>query len=239
MKEDFRKLYYDTLRPARYVNIEGSAELGWGVAMVCFGLNSCIYLLFPHSPWTKWATWLFLACAAFAPLLLPRIIKKFITWPRTGYVAYRHDKKFWTTIVSSTVIAGVLGLLLPVLLKSEIREAVGQAISSMGSGAVKADTTKPSEISVVGLIVLVAFLVSNALLYLMMTGATIKQHPWKWILWGIMTAGSLAIPLTSLGNFFELMRPLMLFFGLMWSVSGGVTLYSYIRHSQSPALETE
>jgi hypothetical protein len=238
MKEDdLQKLYYES-RPARYVNIEGSAELAWGVAMVCFGLNSCIYLMFPHWSWTKWAAWLLLACAGTAPLLLPMVIKKFITWPRTGYLAYRHDKKFWMTIVSSTIIAGALGLLLPFLLKSEIRDAVGRAISSAGSEA-KSGAATPSEISVVGLIVLGVFLASNALLYLMMVAATIKQHPWKWILWGVMAAGSLAIPLTARGNFFELMRPLMLFFGLIWSISGAMTLYSYLRKTQSPALEPE
>ena len=192
--------------------------------MACFGLNSCVFLALPYSVWAKWVAWLLLACAAFAPLLLPRAIKRFITWPRTGYVAYKHDRKFWTAIVASILVAGGLGIFLPLLLKPDIGR-----ITPAEHGAM----------SRIVVVVRAIFLVSNALLYLRMTAGTIRQHRWKWVLWVVMILGSIAICFTAGANFLDLMRPLLLFFGLIWGISGGATLYSYLRHTQAPASEAE
>jgi len=47
------------------------------------------------------------------------------------------------------------------------------------------------------------------------------------------------IGLTGPGNFIEGARPVMLFVGLVWVMSGGATLYSYLRHTKPPAPEAE
>ena len=69
-----------------------------------------------------------LICAGFAPYAVPRMIKRFITWPRTGYVANPNDLKL-VQLVMLMVFGGALGfsLALPFVLVSEIRGAISQA----------------------------------------------------------------------------------------------------------------
>jgi len=64
-------------------------------------------------------------------------------------------------------------------------------------------------------------------------------HPWKWLVLLFMALGLLVIGLTGPGNFIEGARPVMLFVGLVWVISGGATLYLYIRHTKPPAPEAE
>ena len=129
---DLAKLQAQMLRPAQNVNMDGSFELGWGTALLCFGSVSYLNAVLPESVWTSWWTawigYLPLICAGFAPYAIPRMIKRFITWPRTGYVANPNDLKL-IQLVMLMVFGGALGfsLSLPFVLVSEIREAISQA----------------------------------------------------------------------------------------------------------------
>jgi hypothetical protein len=217
-------------RVARYANIDGSAELGWATALVCWSVTTYgTIILRPKSLWLHAILWLFFLCGALAPLLLPRAIKRFVTWPRTGYVACLRDRKFWIAITVSFVIAGSLGIFIPMLLKPEmqqfIREELQKTSPSVLPGPAPAPTTHWGKAT------LILFLVSNPLMYLMINALSLKQHSWKWLLLMVMTAGSVAISFLIRGNFFELMRPLMLFIGLTWFISGAATLYSYLRNT--------
>lgn len=216
------------LRAARYVNIEGSAELGWGTALLCWSVAGYgTILLRPKSLWVHAILWLFFLGGALAPLLLPRLIKRFITWPRTGYVAYLHDAKFWTGIVISIVIAGVIGVMIPRLLRPEMQQAITEQLHRISPSAVP--PARQAAQSKWGGVMLILFLVSNPILYLMMNAVSMKQHAWKWILLAVMALGSCGISFAARGNFFEGMRPLSLFIGLMWFTSGAGTLCSYLR----------
>src|SRR5512143_1605694 len=95
--QELATLQAQMLRPALEVNRDGSFELGWGIAMLCFGLvpyfNAVVTKATWFSSWTAWVCFLPLLCGAFAPYGVPKLIKRFITWPRTGYVANPNDLK--------------------------------------------------------------------------------------------------------------------------------------------------
>ena len=126
---DLARLQAQMLRPAQNVNVDGSFELGWGMALLCFGSVCYLDADLPEpvgtSQWAAWIGYVPLICAGFAPYAIPRMIKRFITWPRTGYVANPNDLKL-RQLVMLMVFGGALGLslTLPFLLVSEIRGAI-------------------------------------------------------------------------------------------------------------------
>jgi hypothetical protein len=128
---DLAKLQAQMQRPAQNVNMDGSFELGWGMALLCFSLVPYLDAVLPKSvwtsPWIAWVGYLPLICAAFAPYAVPRMIKRFITWPRTGYVANPNDVKL-IQLVMLMGFGAALGfsLTLPFVLVSEIRKAISQ-----------------------------------------------------------------------------------------------------------------
>jgi len=100
-----------TLRPGQYCNVDGSVEIGWGLMCACFGISSYVTLLAPSpTVWWHGVQWLFFVCGALGPLLAPKIIKRLLTFPRTGYVAYQKGKAFWLTIVTSVVIGAAVSV---------------------------------------------------------------------------------------------------------------------------------
>src|SRR5208282_5471083 len=128
---DLAKLQAQMQRPAQNVNMDGSFELGWGTALLCFGsvsyLNAALSESVGTSWWTAWIGYVPLICAGFAPYGIPKMVKRFITWPRTGYVANPNDMKL-IQLVMLMVFGGALGLslTLPFVLVSQIREAIRQ-----------------------------------------------------------------------------------------------------------------
>ena len=132
---DLAKLQAQMLPPAQKVNMDGSFELGWGTALLCFGLVPYLDAVLAKSVWasplTVWIGYLTmfcLTCAAFAPYGVSKMIKRFVTWPRTGYVANPNDVKL-IQLVMLMVFGAALGfsLTLPFLLVAEIREAINRA----------------------------------------------------------------------------------------------------------------
>lgn len=87
---DLAEIQGQMQRPARYVNLDGSFDLGWGTAILCLSLVPYINAILPKaiwsSPWTSWIAYLPLFCGAIAPYAVGKIVKRFVTWPRSGYV---------------------------------------------------------------------------------------------------------------------------------------------------------
>jgi hypothetical protein len=93
-----------------YVNVEGSADLSWGTALLCWSMvGYAVRIFHPRSLWGHVILRLIFLFGLLAPLLLPGVIRKHITWPRTGYMAYLRDTKSRVIIVLSVVIAAALG----------------------------------------------------------------------------------------------------------------------------------
>ncbi|HVY72226.1 MAG TPA: hypothetical protein VHH73_19995 [Verrucomicrobiae bacterium] len=325
---DLAKLQAQMQRPAKNVNLDGSFELGWGTAMLCFSLVPYINAILPKSIWVSWWTvwigYLPLICGGFAPYAIPRMVKEFITWPRTGYVANPNDMKLIQLVMLMGFgVALGYSLVAPLLLVSEIREAISRPAAHgawqgiiwhgirlfvcaalavyLGRKTIKKHPLPPTHgaallgqglgqtvagkqilrtvkftlllmlvgipIMVIGVVFglmylsklamrraevdwpqwgMLGFLVAtNAILYLMGNGGTIKQHRWKWLMLAVMLIGPIIIApviphpaaTTESLPFLEQFPPVMLSIGFMWFLSGAATLTLFIRRNPSAVTE--
>jgi len=221
-----------TLQPKRYETINGAGEIGWGAAILCFAFGSYASVVLPASPWRGWIGMGFLACACVVMPLCLWASKKFVTGPRVGYVAFRRGKSWWIGIVVSMVLAAGISMGLVHLMRPEmIRQVQAQAHH--------AATAHSSTMSSQTRFILLGTGLANALLYLMMNAISIREHRWKWLLLVLILTVPPGICYFVPGNFTEVSRPMMLFLGLVWSVSGAITLVWFLRRHQSPPPNAE
>lgn len=207
-------------RPLRYNNIDGTGEMSVGVMLMGFALLGYLmsYLrgVLPEG-WTGKVDpvgllILFGGLGAMLGLILwgANAIKQHITWPRTGYVAYRRGGKLsWIAFASGA--------------------AIGVGFTCLELFARRHDAMSPPRTAY--LAIMPAAYAYSICRY--------REHPWKWLVVLFMALGLLVITLTVPGDAAALVRPVMLFVGLTCLGSGGVTLYLYIQHTQPPAPETE
>jgi len=208
-------------RPYRYNNIDGTGEMGMGIMILGFALVGYLQDALPQgSMWRNGHANLLFIYAVIIPVLClgywgGKAIKKHITWPRTGYVAYRREgKSWWTRVVVSQVVAAVV---------------------AFGLAFLMAFARRHNSIGLPRMGYLAALLATYAIFVFLWS----RERPWKWLVLLFMALGLFVIALLVPGDYAELSRPVLLFVGLTWVGSGGATLYSYIRHNQPPALETE
>jgi hypothetical protein len=231
---EIQKIQKTMMQPKRYETINGAGEIGWGMFVLCMALASYSSVVLPNSmqKWRGGMGFLFLFCGCLAMPLCRWAIKKFVTEPRVGYVAFRREKTFWITIVTSVVVAVGISIGLTHLMRPEM-------IKLAQSQAHNTSATAPVTFSHTDKIMLAVFIVSNTIMYLMMNAFSIKEHRWKWLLLVLITLVPLGIYLFIPGNFYALFRPIGLFLGLVWLASGVVTLFSFIRPYQPPAPDAE
>lgn len=222
------------LRPKRYETINGAGEIGWGAFMLCMALASYSSVVLPNSMWRIRAGigGLLMICGCLAMPLCLWASKKYVTRPRVGYFAFRWDKSRWIGMVVAMVVAAGVSFGLTRLMRPEI---IHMAQSQMHHS----DAANPGTMSPASKIMLAVFIVSNAIMYLMMNAVSIREHRWKWLLLILIALGPLGIGYFVPGNYIEMFRPLGLFLGLLWFASGAVTLFWFLRHHQSSASETE
>jgi hypothetical protein len=220
-------------RPKRYENIDGTGEIYMGLMILGFGLLNYLQTVLPKD--SLWSTNGFAGLLFMYLILIPvlalgywggKAIKKRITWPRTGYVAYgvagadaKAKKAFWSVMLAVAIIAAVIAAGMAGLVALE-RRHLGAMTGLAG----------------VGYVVYLAFWVPLYAFWVWRMGG---GHPWKWLVLLFMALGLLVIGLIGPGNIIEVARPVMLFVGLVWVMSGGATLYSYLRHTKPPAPQAE
>ncbi len=221
------------MQPKRYETINGSGEIGWGAAMLCFVFSSYAFIVLPASPWRGWIGMGFLVCVCVVMPLSLWASRKFVTWPRVGYVAFRRDKAWWVGIVVSMVVAAAVSIGLVYLMRPEIiHQAQAQAHHAATASPVPAG---PGTMSRSLRFVLVGTALTNALLYLMINAVSIREHRWKWLLLALLATVPPAIGCFVPGNFNEVWRPMTLFLGVIWFGSGAATLIWFLRHHPLPA----
>jgi hypothetical protein len=154
-----------------------------------------------------------------------RAIKKHLTWPRTGYVAYgvgglpgKAKRAYWAGRVSVFVLSVVIAAGLGGVVAFERKHH-----GAMGSAGV-------------GYVLYLAFWVPLYAFWIRRMG---KQHPWKWLMLLLMALGLLVIGLLGPGDVTQVARPVMSFVGLVWFISGAATLASYLRRTHVPAAGAE
>jgi hypothetical protein len=223
----------DMLRPMRYEMIDGAGEIGWGAAILLFAMSSYTTVILPKTwMWTGWIGMLLCLSGGLAPYGVHKAIKKYITWPRTGYVALRHDTKSWRIgMITGVVVAAGVSIGLTFLLRPEMRQMASEMNHRVAASHGVRSTTD--------IVLLAGVVASQAILYLMMAAGSIGDHPWKWIVFGLIVLGTTAICLIVPGGFYKTMPPLMLFLGPAWTISGLATLVSYLRHNKPPVTEGE
>jgi hypothetical protein len=203
--------------PERYNNIDGTGEMAMGLMGLGFTLLFYLSTVLPaNSMWKHGlpSQVLFVGGALLMFVVLhwgTKAIKKHITWPRTGYVAYRvGGKAWWAMVTAAVVIAAGLGCLICLDRRHDWRSLSGMAnvvIFAVGYG------------------------------YWICRFS--REHSWKWFVLPFMVLGPLAIALIAPAGFRGLWRPVFAFVCLTWLGSGVATLYLYIRHTQPPAPKAE
>lgn len=209
-------------RPRLYSNIDGLVELGGGV--LCLGYALLLWLLAHSSANSVWHQ---ISLFAFVGLMLvihygTKAIKTHITYPRTGFVEYRKRRR-------TAIIAAALGALV----------SGGLAVAFRRHW----DITTPAPL--IGLVFAASYAYNIA-----------RAVRWKWAVVWAMALGSLVIAflpadvLVALANDSSaahadrakltgtILLSLMVY-GTMLLISGGISFWLYLRHTQAPAQEDQ
>jgi hypothetical protein len=199
------------MRHKRYDNIDGTTEMGFGLL---------IYLGFPIGGYVSSILEKNCRFAVFTLMFGlvfwgTKAIKKHITWPRTGYMeplkARRSVGPLTLTMLAGAVVAAGLFF---VVRYGRLNDAI--------------------------MLPRILGLAAFAAAYAFFAFRWSQEHPWKRFV-ALFFAASLLVyaiarPGVSNAEFFQ---PVMIFTGIVWLASGGITLYLYIRRTQPPAAESE
>lgn len=203
-------------RPRMYNNIDGLVELGGGV--MCLGV--ALGLSLPaNSIWHKSSWVLFLGVFFGIPYGI-KVIKAHITYPRTGFVEYRKR-------ASTRIISAAFGALVTVGLGVAVRRHW--------------DITAPA--SLFGL----AFAASYA--YNIARGVR-----WKWVVASAIALDSIVVAflpadvLAAMAHDSLVTHPVLakfcgtivasfMTYGAILLISGAISFWLYLRHTQAPALD--
>jgi hypothetical protein len=216
-------------RAKRYQNIDGTGEMVVGLTLLGFALAGYLEALLPENS----STWMRVA-VIFANLMLAlglaywtrRTIKRYITWPRTGYAAYpRHGRSWWVT----TIIVRLIALIAAVGLAFWIRRHHWMSMSNV-SWNLSPNTWNPR----VALLIVISMTA-----YAIWISRMGRGHSWKWLVLLFMILGGMTLGFIVPGDFGQWARPPVLFVALLWLGSGAGTLYSYVRHAKPATPETE
>lgn len=217
-------------RPTAYNNIDGTGELGMGFMCLGYGLLMWLQL---HSP--KDAIWhQMYVLMIWIGLMVAMIhygimaIKNHITYPRTGFVAYRTQSRIWTAIIGFVV--GALA-------------SAGFALAARSHRHI-----------VMPVFVLGLFFAAGYASAIARSGGVNALFRWKWAVVLAQVIGSLLIALlpedltAALSGGSSVPPPFsarsvgafllcIMLFGALFLISGAIGFWLYLRHTQAPAKE--
>jgi len=212
-------------RPKLYNNIDGVGELTLG--LMCLGFAAFEWMSFHASRdsfWNgKYSFLVFLTVMCSVLHYGSKAIKNRITFPRTGFVDYKARDKYWMPFILGACISGLLsaGLVL-----ARRRHWEASTLFSLGVG-------------------------------LLLSGTYIRiarTVRWKWVVFAVVVAGVLAIAALpadipeAFVNHVSLTRALpakvlgaywltFVLYGAALMMSGAISFWWYVRHTQAPAQE--
>ena len=212
-------------RPKFYYNIDGVGELGTG--FMCLSYAALIWLQV-HTPsesvWHQMYAFLIFVALLWAVLHYgSKAIKKHITYPRTGFVEYRVKKTVWIPMIVASVVSA--------LIVAGLRFAP-RSHWDMGTVA--------------------------SLICLFFAGCyacgVARAVRWKWAVVCAMVFGSLVMALLpsdlagsvpdhpqQIADVFPTVQGAFLvsmaLIGALMLISGGISFWLYLRHTQPPAQE--
>jgi hypothetical protein len=214
MKSNLRN-YLD--RPRIYDNIDGTGEMFMGLMLLGFDLAGFWEAqLAENSP--RWMHGLVLFGVLIPTIALAfwgrKIIKRRLTWPRTGYAVPPglRDKPWRVMVVVSAIAAiGAASACLLVLGRRHESPTVSRLV----------------------------LLVSWVMVYAFWVWRMGKGLSWKWMVVVAMAFGLFVIALITPGNVDQLFQPAALLVGLIWLASGAATLVLYLHGTQQPDSRAE
>ncbi len=213
-------------RPKAYYNIDGVGELGIGFLCLGYALLQWLQIHTPqHSFWNQMYT-LVIYVALICTIIDrgSKAIKKHITYPRTGYVEYRKHDTVWLPLVIAIVFSAAASACLFLAVRWHW------------------DLTTPA--ALIGL----AF----AAIY----ARSIARIRWKWAVAGAMALGALVIAFLpadvvgALASHSWVLRIVpaklvgavlltMTLYGTLLLISGGISFWLYLRHTEAPAQDRQ
>jgi hypothetical protein len=214
-------------RTERYDNIDGTGEIRMGLMITGFAFMDYVLTVLPKD--SMWNTHGAAGFLFFYMLLGPvlavgyfsrKIIKQYLTWPRTGYVAY-HD--------ADSIAKAKGGLTIRLIVIIAVVAIVVIGLNWVATSKERPETSF-RELTAYG---------SYAALFVLPYAFWVKRvgggHPWKWLVFLCMALGIFMIGPGATDNFAGAIRLALWVVGLLWFISGMATLVWYIRHFQTPA----
>ena len=214
-------------RSKAYYNIDGVGELGIGVMCFGFALIGWMQVRSPEaSVWNRPYT-LLVWMGALSLLIHygSKAIKKHVTYPRTGFVQYSRRDTVWRPLFLSLAVSVVAA----VVLFFAIRRRLSLA----------------NPVFLMGLIFAASYARGFA-----------RTVRWKWAVVWVMAAGSVLIallPADVVGSpaahswiaksvsakTVGAVEFTILLYGALLLISGGISFWLYLRHTQAPAAEEQ
>jgi hypothetical protein len=201
-----------TNRPKKYVNIDGLGEASIGLIIAAFPLCSWLAALAPTGYGLRLALELL-------PILLvvwaPRgaeAVRKRITYQRTGFVEQRRDP----LLVQILLVVGLLFLVIYTLVLVPPLRNVRPSVA----------------IAIYGVLLAGGYAYEFA-----------RAVRWKWVVALILACGFLTVSMLGRDAYgwwwLGCLGRLFGFVGITWVVSGSITFYEYLRHTQPAARTVE
>jgi hypothetical protein len=211
-------------RPKRYENIDGTSEMIVSLTLFGFALAGYLEELLPeHSmTWIRvMVVYASLWLAVGSAYWIRRMIKRHITWPRTGYVAYRRGKSWWLKITLIIINALVFVVMVAFLIKR------GHVMSMWN---LSPKTWNPRVVLLVAI---------SIIAYLFQFSRRNNGHRWKWSILFLMILGVIIFVFLAPRDFGQWARPPVLLIAFLWLCSSIGTFYSYVHNTKPVALKSE
>jgi hypothetical protein len=212
-------------RPVRYGNIDGTGELGLGV--MGMGFFALLWLQGHSLPDSIWhSMWALFFCVGLMSLGLyfgTKAIKDRMTYPRTGFVAYRGDRAVWAVAFAF------------------LTAAMMAAAVALASRTQTGRVTLPFVIASFAFVALYAYRVALAAhwKWIVAGGMTVAAIAIAYLPnTTLAPIAGFAMParLAAIAGAFLL---LCLLWSAMWLISGGISLSLYRHRTAQPDLEKE
>lgn len=217
-------------RPKLYNNIDGVGELGMGAMLLWFGLLFWVQVRSDSAVWHHGAALALLLVGCWGIDRGIKVIKKRITYPRTGFVEYR-KRDVWRVVAVAVVLGGAV--------------AAGITFAARSHWGTGPHVGLTAPLALLGLVLAAAYAYGIA-----------RAVRWKWVVVAAIAVCSIVMAMLpadwagALVGTSANARPftpqnvaawnaLMFVYGVIFLISGAISFLLYLRHTQPPAAEEQ
>ena len=204
-------------RPKYYSNIDGVGELSGGFGALSFAFFQWTLVRSPaHSAWhSMWVFYIYFGSMWAILHYGTKAVKEHITYPRTGFVEYRKRDRVWPTVFAAVGAPASLALVML---------------------AVRRHWDLTTGASLVGLLSAASYAYHFA-----------REARWKWAVASAMAISSILIailPGDLIGSltghsWLAVCLPSFMLWGPLLLISGAISFWLYVRHTEAPAQDAQ